>query len=143
MGREGMSYDVRRKAHARDPSLSPEPPEIRPEGLPCHHPPAPRWKEDLTTGTKSRAGIVEIVHERHQGLATEGHKALVPSFPNNTHQSASKIELPDLERDELGHAQAGGVEQLDHRMITNPEGRLTIRRREESLDLALAENPRQ
>ena len=53
------------------------------------------------------------------------------------------MQIADADADELAHANPGGIEQLDHRAIAEPERRRHIRLRDQRVDLRDREELRQ
>ena len=76
-------------------------------------------------------------------LVAERHEAFLVALAAHPDRALAQVHLLGAQAHELGHAQPGGVEQLDHRLVAQP-GRLAyVGRREQRFHFGLGERLRQ
>jgi len=67
---------------------------------------------------QSGSGRFQPVHQRARRGDTHRHGALAVSFAENAHHPATKIDVVDVEVAQLAYSYPGGIEQLEHRLVT-------------------------
>ena len=79
--------------------------------------------------------------QRGRGDVAGGHDALLAPLAAN--QQVAILEVVGAQGDQLAHPQASGVEQLQHRVVASPDGRLAVGRGQQVLHLLLTQHARQ
>jgi len=69
-----------------------------------------------------RASDAQIAFERRQGSATDRNHALLASLPGATKIARFTLNVFDAKADQLGDAQSGTVQHLEHGFIADAEG---------------------
>src|SRR5581483_9323577 len=144
MRRERMPQRVRRHAlldARREPML----PESFPETLPRHRLTGARHEAVLALppAQKLRPYFRQIAKKRFTGLASERHLADLGAFALHDQVISVEVHLMHEQQDQLRHTQTGGVQQLEHGAVAQPEGRGWIGLRDQLTDVIAVKNVRQ
>src|SRR4029079_12461126 len=83
-----------------------------------------------------RAAPGEIAAERLGCVAPDRHDALLAALADHADEAAVEVDTGALEPDGLGDAEAGPVEQLDERLVTQRAGLCSVRRGDQPLGFA-------
>ena len=113
-----------------------------PEHLPRHRPAA--------RGDEQRIARCAAEDRRRAPRRGSARSSACASSPNGTSRSllplpmtrsapSSRLTLHGLQRDQLAHAQAARVHQLEHRAVAQAQRRVDVGRGEQRLDLRLAQ----
>src|SRR5690606_12193220 len=81
-----------------------------------------------------RADLDETL-DRRQGEASDRHDPLASALAARLDHLGREIDVADVERGELAHAQPGRVERLEDRAVTDRLERIALWRVEQALDL--------
>ena len=119
-----------------------------PESLPRQRLPAGRWKEETRFGGLARfrhasrvprgAILVEMA-ERHGAERYE--PALLP-LAERGNDAPPPVDVPEFERDELAHSEAGGVRDAQHRAVAEAAEGSRVRSVKEAEHVILRERSR-
>ena len=140
MGRKRMAQRVRRERLVDTGRLRMPLDEI-PERLTRHRFASSSRKEMIGTSL-SEDLLPSALLETPQpidGFGTERHETLAVAFSHDTHDALIEVHLRVTQTHELRDAQPGGIEKLEHRAITEPEGIFDARRTEQRFDISLAQ----
>ena len=69
-------------------------------------------------------------------FVTQWHQPVASTFAGHAHRALAQVERGRRQADQLAHAQAGGVHQLEHRAVAQAGGRIDVGRGQQRLDLA-------
>src|SRR2546428_675096 len=140
MRRERVSQVVRRHATPDPGTGGIDGQELR--ARLSRKPAAARVEEHRTAGPlahEARPRAAEIRTHRVLRVAADRYLSLLPALPHDTHGSALQVEVVDVESRELRDAQAGPVEDLEDRAITEPGRGGAVGRLDEAPDLVHAQ----
>lgn len=140
MGRKRMAQSVRRERFVDAGRLRVSLDEV-PERLTRHRFASTGRKEMIGTSLTEDL-LPRALLETPQpidGFGTKGHEPLAITFTHDAHDALVEIHLRMSQTHELGDAQSGGVEQLEHRAITEPERIVDTRRAQQRFDISLAQ----
>src|SRR5260370_18077567 len=90
-----------------------------------------------------RPGVAKIPFDDGKRFLANGHNTLLVAFANAANAPNFRIQIAGAETDELGHAQAGRVQNFEHGAVPKADGSLHIRLGEETLDFLEAKIARQ
>ncbi len=76
-------------------------------------------------------------------LLAERHEPFLAALAEHAQYALAQVDLIGAQADELAHAQARGVEQLEHRAVAQAERRVDIGRADQRLDLRFGQRLRQ
>ena len=101
-------------------------------------PAALRVQEELgaVPPVEVRAPAGEVAAERVDRRTADRHDAFLSALPRDPHEPVVEVDAAFLEPDSLGHPQAGAVEELDERPVTERARRDPVRGRDQALRLA-------
>ena len=68
---------------------------------------------------KLRACQLDIAQDRRPRGLAHRHKSLLAAFANRTHDAAVEVDVFETQGAQLGDAQAGRIERLQHRAIAH------------------------
>ena len=85
----------------------------------------------------------EVATERLGCGPAERHHAFLPALPEAPDEPAVEVDAAALQPDGLADAEAGPVEELDERLITERSGGRSARCSDQTLDLTGRERPRE
>ena len=89
------------------------------------------------------ASAFHIPRDPFRRLLAERHQALLRALAHRAHHASVEVHFEGLQRHQLGHAQPGGVEQLEHRAVAQAHGRGRVRRGEQRFDVRLRQRFRE
>jgi hypothetical protein len=77
-------------------------------------------KQRRFVGAARRCALPGPDRDRFPGLAADRHEAQLAALAEDAHLAGQQVfETRQVERREFGQAQAGGVEQFEHRLVAN------------------------
>ena len=136
VGREGVAQRVRRQrrmdARGARMALDEDPEHL------ARHRPAARGDEQRRAGLAAQDGAAslgQIALQPVPRLGTEGHEPLLGALARDAQHAFVQAHLHRRQPDQLAHAQAAGVDQLQHRAVAQAERGGHVRRPEQGLDL--------
>src|SRR5258706_2028773 len=133
--REGVAQHVRRELLARDGARAVAPGEM-PERLARHARTAGGVEQDIGAGFLS---LLQVFRYPVGGDLDDRDQPLLRALAERANNVAVEVHLEDLQPDQLRHAQARGVEQLEHRPVAQAEPRGDVRRAEERFHVGFGE----
>ncbi len=136
MGGKGMAQGMRGNV-LEDAGLQGAALDNLPEALACQPLPGAIEKEEGLSPSLSRKGRprAEIMAHFGQGRFAEGNDPLFAAFAEGGQITGIELQIADLEGNQFGDAQAGGVENFEHRPVAQIERCLAGRRFEQAFDL--------
>jgi hypothetical protein len=104
-----------------------------------------RWvtKTGVGHATRQQFGprALQVTLDPGPRFFAQGHDALLRSFADDAHQSFGQRQFAEFQSNQLGHAQSGRIEQLEHRAIPQAERVRDIGGRQKRFHLRLADRP--
>jgi len=98
----------------------------------------------LGAARQLRARLVEVARNEGRGLLAERDDTVLRALPAaDVHQLLLEVDVAEIEADRLGAAQAGRVDELDDRLVSQREGAVSVEVVDELFDLALLRRIRQ
>ena len=102
--------------------------------------PAARRHEECVLGTahELRTRLPQVAREPVRGFFAERNDSLLAALPEDPHLLLLEIDVREVELDGLPAAQAGRVDKLDERTVSESERLVVSQRFERRLDLGAA-----
>ena len=142
VGGERMPQRMRRQARGFDSGRQRVTLDQRPEHLPAHRPPLRRRKQHIAgaPAKQAQSAITDKPLKPCAGRFTHRYEALPAPLADYAHDTHVQAEHDEPHADQLGHPQAGRIEQLEHRPVTLPSRRIGRWRSEQGFHLGLRQD---
>ena len=139
MGGEGVAQHVRRELFRGNAGDRRIPLDELPESLAGHGAATGGDEQGVALPALEdfRPRLVQIAAEPVDGLFAEWHQALLAAFAEGAQHAFVETDFVQFQIDQLGNAQARGVEGFQHGAVAQAEGAVGVRRGEQAVNLFL------
>ena len=109
----------------------------------CRVMPSPRWVTNSASHQlaceQGRTAFREIAPDPVQRFFAQRHQTFLAALAHHAHHAHVQAHLRHAQADQLGHAQAAGVQHFQHGAVAQAQRRFDIRRIQQQLDILFGE----